>query len=231
MNVILHYLEELEKGGGGVDPWKSIASLHSLDGFHIENRNVRDTIGIWMWSKPFVFKQSNGQEIAILLMDTQGVFDKFSTKREWAMIVGLSLLTSSCLIYNLQNILQEDNLEIFTNFAEFGMLSLQGNENATSVFQKLLFLIRDWGFLNDNPYGSVGGSTFIHEQLKVSLRCLRSFGKFGRRLQPYLKRLIASSCPIRNSTISPFEMGCILDLSVPFLRFANFVYDKMRRDS
>jgi actin-like ATPase involved in cell morphogenesis len=169
MNVILHYLEELEKGaaGGGVDAWDSIASLHSLDGFHIENRNVRDTIGFWMWSKPFVFKQSNGQEIAILLMDTQGVFDKFSTKREWAMIVGLSLLTSSCLIYNLQNNLLEDNLEIFTNFAEFGMLSLQGNENATSVFQKLLFLIRDWGFPNDNPYGSVGGSTFIQEQLKI----------------------------------------------------------------
>jgi actin-like ATPase involved in cell morphogenesis len=170
MNVILHYLEELEKGaagGGGVDAWDSIASLHSVDGFHIENRNVRDTIGIWMWSKPFVFKQSSGQEIAILLMDTQGVFDKFSTKREWAMIVGLSLLTSSCLIYNLLNNLQEDNLEIFTNFVEFGMLSLQGNENATSVFQKLLFLIRDWGFPNDNPYGSVGGSTFIQEQLKV----------------------------------------------------------------
>jgi actin-like ATPase involved in cell morphogenesis len=167
MNVILHYLEELEKGGGGVDPWDRIASLYSLDGFHIENRNVWDTIGIWMWSKPFVFKQSNGEEIVILLMDTQGVFDKFSTKREWAMVVGLSLLTSSCLIYNLQNNLLEDNLEIFTNFAEFGMLSLQGNENATSVFQKLLFLIRDWGFPNDNPYGSVGGSTFIQEQLKV----------------------------------------------------------------
>jgi atlastin len=167
MNVILHYMEELEKSGCGVDPWDRIASLHSLDGFHIENRNVRDTIGFWMWSKPFVFKQSNGQEIAILLMDTQGVFDKFSTKKEWGMIVGLSLLTSSCLIYNLLNNLQEDNLEIFTNFAEFGMLSLQGNENATSVFQKLLFLIRDWGFPNDNPYGSVGGSTFIHEQLKV----------------------------------------------------------------
>jgi actin-like ATPase involved in cell morphogenesis len=169
MNVILHYLEELEKGagGGGVDAWDSIASLHSLDGFHIENRNVRDTIGFWTWSKPFIFKQSNGQEIAILLMDTQGVFDKFSTKREWAMIVGLSLLTSSCLIYNLQNNLLEDNLDIFTNFAEFGMLSLQGNENATSVFQKLLFLIRDWGFPNDTPYGAVGGNAFIQEQLKV----------------------------------------------------------------
>jgi hypothetical protein len=169
MNVILHNLDELEKGAGriGVDSWDRIASLHSLDGFHIEKRNVRDTIGFWMWSKPFVFKQSNGQEIAILLMDTQGVFDKFSTKREWAMIVGLSLLTSSCLIYNLQNNLLEDNLEIFTNFAEFGMLSLQGNENATTIFRKLLFLIKDWGFPNDNPYGSVGGRTFIHEQLKV----------------------------------------------------------------
>lgn len=31
----------------------------------------RTTTGIWMWSDPFVKKIANGEEVAVLLMDTQ----------------------------------------------------------------------------------------------------------------------------------------------------------------
>jgi hypothetical protein len=31
----------------------------------------RTTTGIWMWSEPFIRKVANGEEVAILLMDTQ----------------------------------------------------------------------------------------------------------------------------------------------------------------
>jgi atlastin len=36
----------------------------------------RQTTGIWMWSTPFIKEcAQTGQKIAILLMDTQGMFD------------------------------------------------------------------------------------------------------------------------------------------------------------
>ena len=33
------------------------------------------TTGIWMYSEPFYHQGANGEEIAVLLVDTQGLFD------------------------------------------------------------------------------------------------------------------------------------------------------------
>lgn len=57
----------------------------------------RQTTGIWMWSEPF-FREtsaSKGDKIAILLMDTQGMFDNETTMTLTAQIFGLSTLVSS----------------------------------------------------------------------------------------------------------------------------------------
>lgn len=80
-------------------------------------------------------------------MDTHGVFDSYTTESDWAMLVCLSLLTSSCLIYNLSTDMQEDGLKLLNNFVKFGMLSLEKDSTATSSFQKLIFLIRYYLFV------------------------------------------------------------------------------------
>lgn len=55
------------------------------------------TSGIWMWSEPFIrtTKASGGEKLAILLMDTQGMFDNETTMTLTAQIFGLSTLVSS----------------------------------------------------------------------------------------------------------------------------------------
>lgn len=55
----------------------------------------RQTTGIWMWSEPFLRTDSSGQQIAVLLMDTQGMFDNETTMSLTAQIFGLSTLVSS----------------------------------------------------------------------------------------------------------------------------------------
>lgn len=54
----------------------------------------RQTTGIWMWSEPFI-RDVNGEKVAILLMDTQGMFDNETTMTLTAQIFGLSTLISS----------------------------------------------------------------------------------------------------------------------------------------
>ncbi|OXA61075.1 uncharacterized protein LOC110842700 [Folsomia candida] len=166
LTVVLNVLERLSRGQ--TEYWEDLEQLYSLTGFHFKNGTERDTVGLWLWSKPFIITKSDGTKIAVMLMDTQGVFDSYTTERDWAMIVGLSLLTSSCLIYNLFTNMQEDTLKIFYNFVEFGMLSLEEDSTATSAFQKLIFLIRDWNFPNTNSYGPLGGSTFLEKKLAVT---------------------------------------------------------------
>ena len=54
------------------------------------------TTGIWMWSEPFIkYCPHIGSEVAILLMDTQGMFDNETTMTLTAQIFGLSTMISS----------------------------------------------------------------------------------------------------------------------------------------
>lgn len=57
----------------------------------------RQTTGIWMWSEPFIRSTSatNNEKLAVLLMDTQGMFDNETTMTLTAQIFGLSTLVSS----------------------------------------------------------------------------------------------------------------------------------------
>jgi hypothetical protein len=66
------------------------------DGFAWAGGQNRQTTGIWMWSEPFIRKVASYPEpIAILLMDTQGMFDNETTMALTARIFGLSTLISS----------------------------------------------------------------------------------------------------------------------------------------
>ena len=56
----------------------------------------RMTTGIWMWSEPFVIHSTQyNEDIAVLLMDTQGMFDNQTSMTLTAQIFGLSTLISS----------------------------------------------------------------------------------------------------------------------------------------
>jgi len=76
-----------------------------------------------MWSEPF-FVQKADKKLAVLLMDTQGIFDHYLGIREWVVIVGLSLLTSSVFVFNLFNDIKEDNLQILEMYMTYGLTQL-----------------------------------------------------------------------------------------------------------
>lgn len=117
------------------------------------------TTGLQMYGRPFVRTDKNGQKVAILLMDTQGLFDNATTTVLTNAIFGLSTLISSYEIYNVTRQLQEDKLQqlhFFTAFSrsalkEFAKSQKQAkDEQPRAPFQHLDFLIRDWqNFSND----------------------------------------------------------------------------------
>ena len=65
-------------------------------GFAWRGGQERQTTGIWIWSEPFLRKTSvSNENIAILLMDTQGMFDNETSMSLTAQIFGLSTFVSS----------------------------------------------------------------------------------------------------------------------------------------
>ncbi|KAL8564557.1 hypothetical protein ACOMHN_003315 [Nucella lapillus] len=139
-----------------------------LEGFSWRGGSERDTTGILLWSEPFFCKMRNGEEIAILLMDTQGAFDSESTVRDCATIFALSTMLSSLQVYNLSQNIQEDDLQHLQLFTEYGRLALEDNDNESKPFQVLQFLVRDWSFPYEADYGMSGGRKILNRRLQVS---------------------------------------------------------------
>ena len=61
----------------------------------------RQTTGIWMWSEPFLrTPKGSCEQVAVLLMDTQGMFDNETSMALTAQIFGLSTFVSSFQVRN-----------------------------------------------------------------------------------------------------------------------------------
>jgi len=177
----------------------------------------RDTTGILMWEEIFLVETPDGREVAVALVDTQGSFDKNSTVRDCATIFALSLMTSSVLVYNLFNNIQEDDLQHLHYFTEYGRLALEGEDG--HPFQKLQYLVRDWQFPYEYPYGAAGGAEVLQKQIKVEekqhpeLQALRKglvscFSDMSNFLLPH---------PGRNVATNPHFKGDISKIDEEFL--------------
>lgn len=109
------------------------------------------TVGIWMWSEIFTHEFENGERVAIILMDTQGLFDNESTMNDCISIFAISMLLSSIQCYNLMRNVEENNLQHLQLFTQYAQLAMK--ESQETPFQRFLFLIRDWPYPVDNEYG------------------------------------------------------------------------------
>ena len=165
LDFLLRYLKRQAVLGSRNDCWIGEAE-DKLLGFSWRSGSERDTNGILMWSEPFFVKTNSGDEIVVLLMDTQGSFDNQSTVRDCATIFALSTMISSVQVFNISMNVQEDDLQHLQLFTEYGRLALQSAQG--KPFQRLVFLVRDWSFPYEYPYGAEGGAKKLSKILQVS---------------------------------------------------------------
>ncbi|XP_062571771.1 atlastin-2-like [Saccostrea cucullata] len=69
------------------------------------------TSGLWIWNKPFISKTASGEEVAVFLMDSQGLYDRNSSMNDSTLIFAFSVLFSSIQVYNLMQDIQCNDLE------------------------------------------------------------------------------------------------------------------------
>lgn len=164
------------------------------NGFKWRGGRKRETTGIRIWSEIFTHDFDNGDKVAIILLDTQGVFDHLTSEEQSTAIFALSALLSSTMIFNTMQNIQEDDLEHLLFFTEYGRLI--GEQSEEKPFQKLLFVVRDWPFGEFEGYGSANGQRIINEtfaeqeEQTASMRSLRkrilsSFENVGAFLLPF----------------------------------------------
>lgn len=103
-------------------------------------------MGLVVWNDVFLYtdKQTE-EEFAIVIVDTQGLFDNGTTADNNKRIFALGTLISSIQVLNLSGVIQEDQLQYLHFATEFAKFTMQDRTNdANKPFQNLVFLVRDW---------------------------------------------------------------------------------------
>lgn len=174
LSWFLRYLEHLKTADGTAgpskEPWYQKFQSVGNDGFDWKAGAERNTTGIWIWSEPYMV----GDDKAVLLIDTQGMFDHETTMALTASIFGFSTLLSSFQIYNVDKRIQEDNLQQLALFSEYARMAVGADEaqaasadaaesievgekgavtkctDAPKPFQQIEFLVRDWQHFDED---------------------------------------------------------------------------------
>lgn len=154
-----------------------------------------------MWSEVFTHDFKNGEKVAIILLDTQGIFDDKSSVRDCTTIFALSMMLASVQCYNLMQNIREDDLQHLELFTEYGRLALE--QSAEIPFQKLLFIVRDWPFAYETNYGwngqqlmnetLTGNNEQTPEMRQLRERIRASFGEISAFLMPHPGMVVAQS--------------------------------------
>lgn len=169
-----------------------------IKGFKWRSGTGRVTTGIQIWSEPFILEKTNGEKVAVLLVDTQGVFDNDSTMADCTAIFALSILISSVQMYNLMRQIQENDLHHFEFFIEFCKLvseeadkvSEEADKSKTDVRNpRLVFLIRDWEFFDEHPFGHAGGESYIQQILKVKEDGLNELQNIRKKIEKWFPNI------------------------------------------
>ncbi|XP_076802325.1 atlastin-1-like [Clavelina lepadiformis] len=129
---------------------------------------MRETVGVYMWSKPYFIHKTDGSMVATLLMDTQGAFDE-SEYRASLDIFAFSTWLSSLQICNVQGDIGEDYLRFVNNFVKYSsdlrsLLKTDDFDRKQSPFQGFCFLRRDWTDEETYSYGFQGGHKYLAAQ-------------------------------------------------------------------
>lgn len=122
-----------------------------MNGFHFCGGQKADTKGIWMWSQIFTYDRDDGEKIAIILLDTQGIFDDESSMKECTAIFAISMMMSSVQCFNVMLNIQESDLQHLHLFTDYGVSIM--NSNDEKPFQKFIFVVRDWPYSYQNNFG------------------------------------------------------------------------------
>jgi len=131
-----------------------------LDGFTFERQREPVTDGIEVWGEVFETEHSHLGKVAVLIMDTQGIFSMGCDLAESVAVFAVSLFLSSVQIYNIRGNLTRSDLEHLQLFASYGSMLNQANEGTNCCpFQRLIFAIRDWDL--DDELGLEAGTKFL----------------------------------------------------------------------
>lgn len=186
-----------------------------LDGFFWRGGQDPGTIGLCIWPEFFTHEYSNGDKVAIILLDTQGLFDHDSSMKDCIGTFAISMMLSSIQCFNVMQQIEEADLQyldMFTGYAQHVMQQIEGNP-----FQKLLFILRDWPYPDDIGYGY--SIEFVEKILKLKDTQTPEMHALRRRIRSSFSEIDAFLLPNPGSLVSRGRCNKLTDIDNEFIEY------------
>uniref|UniRef100_K3XAM0 GB1/RHD3-type G domain-containing protein n=1 Tax=Globisporangium ultimum (strain ATCC 200006 / CBS 805.95 / DAOM BR144) TaxID=431595 RepID=K3XAM0_GLOUD len=152
-------------------------------GFRVGPTIERCTRGIWLWGQPQKRTMANGEEVWVLMLDTEGMGGLEASQQYDARIFSLATLLCSKLIYNSQGSVDEkaiNGLSFIANLAKHIKVSSDaegGESNEDDVMQfhnffpSFLWVVRDFTLeLVDEDGDPISSSDYLEKALADQAR-------------------------------------------------------------
>ena len=166
LNFILQYFQQQQLEPPLDDNIKLTPSwmkdLSPESGFHFAAGLEPDTKGIFLWSEPIITKDKDGNKVALLIMDAQGLYDKNTSSVGNKLLCSVVSLLSSIVILNIKGHIDEKYLESFGQMLDFAREIMSKEDK--NPFQEMIFTIRDFQ-LEDDMVGWEGGKEVLENFL------------------------------------------------------------------
>lgn len=160
-----------------------------------------ETNGMWIWSEIFTHDFENGDKVAIILLDTQGIFDHTSSMKDCVSIFAISMLLSSVLCYNVMQNVEEDKLQYLQFFMNYAQLAKK--DSCKKAFQKLLFIVRDWHHVCDHDFGY--SKEFVDDLLAENDKQTNDMRQLRKQIRESIDDINAFLLPYPEEMISKAE--------------------------
>ncbi|KAL1430876.1 hypothetical protein MTO96_014734 [Rhipicephalus appendiculatus] len=127
LSFLLRYLRNFGRADWLGDPDAPLGGFEWRQG-----GSERHTSGILVWNEVFLVKTSEGKELAVLLVDTQGTFNSRASGATKWFLLALSGVISSVLVYNVSQDLREDDLRFLRDLLQYCMPMLSEQQEPSS---------------------------------------------------------------------------------------------------
>lgn len=146
--------------------------LNRKSGFGVGPTINACTKGIWMWGEPFLAETVDGEECAVILLDTEGLGALDENANHDTRIFLLALLLASTFIYNSVGSLDEaalSNLSLIVNLTKQLQVRTAGAQDVDEIsayFPSLLWVLRDFALqLVDRSGNEISPKDYLENAL------------------------------------------------------------------
>ena len=194
LNFFLQYLEHRRNytlnlfGGNNLSPW--LKDVEKSKGFRFMAGRNRETTGIILWNEPFLIRMKNQKNLAILLIDSQGLYDQETSANDNVRLFTMVSMMSSTLMVNTPqqiNSMQLSELKYFLKYAATSISTVSD----VKLLQTLLFVVRD--YQNEDQLGYEAGQHLIDGFFKNAT--IYDFKETAEALKKGFKKISAFCLP------------------------------------